>query len=84
MEKKLKNYEKPWTKKQVEKINAEMAEGVIHEIGEVLGRVGCFHGNDVKSTPPMFYPEMILCAVTHAREEGKRIGRRRALSQGRK
>jgi len=71
------SYQKRWTKKQIAQINAEMAEGVIHEIGEALASVGCFHGHDIASTPPMLYPEMIVCAVAHAYEEGRRIERDR-------
>ena len=28
-------------------------------------------GHDISSTPPMFYPEMIACAVKAAYERGK-------------
>jgi len=42
-----------WTNAQVAKINAEMAEGIIAEVGAILSAIGCCHGHDISSTPPM-------------------------------
>jgi hypothetical protein len=52
-----------WNSVDIDEINNEMGDGIIAEIGEVLAEVGCCHGHDIKATPPMMYPEMILCAV---------------------
>jgi hypothetical protein len=54
-----------WNSVDIEEINNEMGDGIIAEIGEVLETIGCCHGHDIKKTPPMMYPEMILCAVRH-------------------
>lgn len=57
-----------WTPEQVDAVNYEMAEGIISEMGEVLERFGCDHGHDMKDTPPMMYPEAMVCALKHAAE----------------
>lgn len=60
-----------WTPAQVDSINYEMSEQIIAEIRETLEQLGCCHGHDMKSTPPMFYREAILCAVKAAWERGR-------------
>lgn len=41
----------------------EMSSGCFAMIAEALEKVGCCHGHDIKSTPPMSYDDMIYCAV---------------------
>jgi hypothetical protein len=77
-----KRREPKWTKKQIAGINAEMAEGVIHEIAEVLAANGCCHGHDVTHTPPMFYPEMINCAILNAIRAARASCAKVAADQG--
>ena len=52
----------------------EGAEQIIVEIRQTLEDLGCCHGHKMKSTPPMFYREAILCAVQNARNEGRAEG----------
>ena len=58
-----------WSAEQINQISYEMAEGIIVEIGQTLVELGCCHGHDMKSTPPMFYREAILCAMKKTRDE---------------
>ena len=44
---------------------------VLAEVAATLATAGCCHGHGGKSTPPMMYPEWILCAIKHAREESE-------------
>lgn len=43
------------TQEQIDQLNAEMAEQIIQEIGEVLTKLGL----DVRDVPPTFYPEAV-------------------------
>lgn len=66
-----------WTPGQIDAINAEMAAGIIAEIRDTLKELGCCHGHDMASTPPMFYREAILCAMAKAKKEGAEAERER-------
>jgi len=51
------------------------------EVRRILEDRGCHHGHNLSSTPPMFYPEALICALHHQRSEGSRLQRMsRALS----
>jgi hypothetical protein len=62
--------EKQWC----EKVNKDMGEGIIFEIGETLRELPCMHGEageGHKGTPPMFYREMILCCMARAARDAQ-------------
>lgn len=61
--------ERDWTPEQLARINAEFAEQIIDEIAEVLRGIPCAHGETAvtASTPPMFYPESLKCALGYMR-----------------
>ena len=66
-----------WTPDQIDQINYEMAEGTIDEIGDVLRANGCCcDAHAMDATPPMFYPEAIVCALKAAYKRGLAEGRR--------
>lgn len=50
----------------------EMSNGVISMIGDMLGKLGCSHTNEHTraATPPMMYPEWIVCVVAHHKKKG--------------
>ena len=52
-----------WTPEQIDSINAEMADGIIHECIELLSKLPCHHGQSNVVTPPMMLREAILCSV---------------------
>ncbi len=51
----------------------EMSNGCFIMIAEALEKVGCCHGHDAKSTPPMFYDDMIYCAVAKREKQIKTL-----------
>ena len=51
----------------------EMSNGCFIMIAEALEKVGCCHGHDAKSTPPMSYDDMIYCAVAKREKQIKTL-----------
>jgi len=51
-------------------LDAEMADGILREIGNVIRPLPCCHGaGSGERTPPMFYAEQILCIMVMLRKE---------------
>ncbi len=62
-------------------MNADMADGIIREIGQFLNTCECSHGKDSHdSTPPMMYAEWIVCVMAHLKETSEQQGHAAALA----
>jgi len=61
----------PYSKRELDEINADMGGGCLHMIGELLGTMECKHGLGAHkdSTPAMMYPEWIICCTRKALEK---------------
>lgn len=63
------------TDKEIEELNAEMADEILREIGETVDGLPCCHGpSRTGSTPPMFYRERMLCVVATLRKKIVELG----------
>lgn len=69
-----------WWDQEVD-MEIDFAAYLKRHVEEILKLHGCSHGHDdVESTAPMFYPELICCALHHQREQGRALGRAEALT----
>ena len=50
-------------------------EWCLDEIKNTLAGLGCSHGHEHAKTPPMMYPEWIVCVVAHRVAEARRAQR---------
>jgi len=58
------------TNKQIAELNAEMADGILIEIRDLLTELGCCHDKGTHAaTPPMMFREWIICTMAKARKD---------------
>lgn len=51
------------------RLNKEMGDEIMIEIGLTLEEIGCRHGHSMAATPPMMYAEWLCCVVQYQRKK---------------
>lgn len=51
------------TEEQIQQINYEMAEGIIHEVMSLIEQEPCLHEKKCEVSPPMMLREAVMCVL---------------------